>query len=109
MVLNISQNIFKYFKSGILLLSITLLINSCSQNNPPNILWIISEDTSPDIFCYGNTAVHTPNLDRLAGEGILFENAYSTSPVCSPSRSAFMTGMYQTTIARGKFITSLMI
>ena len=68
------------------------------KGNPPNIIWLISEDTSPDIGCYGNELVATPNLDRLAGEGVRFANAFSSNPVCSPSRSAFMTGMYQTSI-----------
>lgn len=64
----------------------------------PNILWLISEDTSPDLGCYGNTLVKTPNLDKLAAEGARFTNAFVTAPVCSASRSCFMTGMYQTTI-----------
>ncbi len=64
----------------------------------PNVLWITSEDTCPDLACYGGQLVETPNLDRLASEGIRFTRAYTTAPVCSPSRSAFMTGMYQTTI-----------
>jgi N-sulfoglucosamine sulfohydrolase len=64
----------------------------------PNILWLIAEDLSPDIGCYGGTQVWTPNLDRLASEGMRFTRAYTTAPVCSASRSAFMTGMYQTTI-----------
>jgi uncharacterized sulfatase len=64
----------------------------------PNILWLVSEDTSPDFACYGNTSVRTPNLDKLAAEGALFTNAFTTSPVCSAARSALMTGMYQTTI-----------
>jgi len=66
--------------------------------NRPNILWLISEDTSPDMGCYGDTLVKTPNLDRLAREGTLFTNAFVTAPVCSASRSGFMTGMYQTSI-----------
>ena len=64
----------------------------------PNILWLISEDTSPDLGCYGNKLVKTPNLDKLASEGVRFTNAFVTGPVCSAARSAFMTGMYQTTI-----------
>ena len=64
----------------------------------PNILWLISEDTSPDLACYGHPLVKTPNLDKLASEGARFTNAYVTAPVCSASRSAFMTGMYQTSI-----------
>ena len=64
----------------------------------PNILWLISEDTSPDLACYGNALVKTPHLDKLAAEGALFTNAFVTAPVCSASRSGFMTGMYQTSI-----------
>ena len=64
----------------------------------PNILWILSEDISPDLSCYGTEAVQTPNLDRLARQGVRYTNAFTTSPVCSPSRSAMITGMYQTSI-----------
>lgn len=64
----------------------------------PNILWLISEDTSPDLGCYGNKLVKTPNLDKMAAEGAMFTNAFATGPVCSASRSGFMTGMYQTSI-----------
>ena len=64
----------------------------------PNILWLIAEDFSPHLGCYGTREVWTPNLDRLAGQGMRFIRAYTTAPVCSASRSAFMTGMYQTTI-----------
>jgi N-sulfoglucosamine sulfohydrolase len=64
----------------------------------PNILWLISASTSPDLGCYGNKQIRTPNLDRFAGEGALFTHAFATAPVGSPSRSAFMTGMYQTSI-----------
>jgi len=64
----------------------------------PNILWLISEDTSPDLACYGTPVVKTPNFDRLASQGARYTNAFATAPVCSPSRSALMTGMVQTTI-----------
>ena len=64
----------------------------------PNILWLISEDTSPDLACYGHPLVKTPNLDKLASEGARYANAFVTGPVCSASRSAIMTGMYQTSI-----------
>ena len=61
----------------------------------PNILWIMIEDWSTDLSCYGTPLVHTPNIDRLAADGIRFERAYTTSPVCSTSRSAMMTGFHQ--------------
>src|SRR5687767_2751700 len=64
----------------------------------PNIIWILSEDISVDLACYGTPLVKTPNLDAMAEAGIRFTNAYATAPVCSPSRSAIITGMFQTTI-----------
>lgn len=64
----------------------------------PNILWIIADDISRDLGCYGNKDVSTPHLDRLAKQGALFQAAFTTAPVCSSSRSAFQTGAYQTQI-----------
>src|SRR6188474_1206708 len=64
----------------------------------PNILWLIAEDFGPELGCYGTSQVSTPNLDRLAAEGVRYTRAFTTAPVCSASRSAVMTGMYQTTI-----------
>lgn len=61
----------------------------------PNILWIMIEDWSTDLSCYGTPLVHTPHIDKLADQGIRFERAYTTSPVCSTSRSAMMTGFHQ--------------
>ncbi len=63
----------------------------------PNILWLIGENLSHDLGCYGAKNVHTPHLDRLAAEGVLYTQVFSTNPACAPSRSAFFTGMYQTT------------
>lgn len=64
----------------------------------PNILWIVSEDMSQDQACYGNDLVKTPTLDKLAREGMRFSNMFTTAAVCSPSRTAIATGMYQTSI-----------
>lgn len=63
----------------------------------PNILWLIAEDLGPHLSCYETAEVSTPNLDRMAREGVRFTRFYSGN-VCSPSRSALMTGMYATTI-----------
>ncbi|MBO9639740.1 MAG: sulfatase-like hydrolase/transferase, partial [Siphonobacter aquaeclarae] len=65
-----------------------------AQHDRPNILWIVSEDNDPFLGCYGDAFATTPNLDRLASQGILFENAFSTAPVCAPSRNTLITGMY---------------
>src|SRR4051812_32429204 len=64
----------------------------------PNVLWLVAEDFGPHLGCYGTAQVWTPNLDRLSSQGVRYTRAYTTAPVCSASRSAFMTGMYQTTI-----------
>jgi arylsulfatase A-like enzyme len=64
----------------------------------PNILWLIAEDFGNQLGCTGTKEVWTPNLDRLAATGVRYARFYTTAPVCSASRSAFMTGMYQTTI-----------
>jgi arylsulfatase A-like enzyme len=69
-----------------------------AKTAPWNIVWIIGEDMGPDLACYGAGEVRTPNLDRLAGEGARYTRAFSTAPVCSASRSALITGMYQTSI-----------
>jgi len=63
----------------------------------PNILWLIGENIDVDLGCYGEKLVHTPNLDRLAAEGVRYTRVFSTNPACAPSRSAFFAGMYQTT------------
>ncbi|UCC23689.1 MAG: sulfatase-like hydrolase/transferase, partial [Planctomycetota bacterium] len=90
--------------TGLAAASLTLSssVLRCAAGNAtgdrPNILWIIAEDICPDIGCYGHPLARTPNIDRLAGAGARYTNAFTTSPVCSASRSAFMTGMYQTSI-----------
>ena len=64
----------------------------------PNILWFIVDDMSANLSSYGEKLIQTPHIDRLAREGTRFSRAFTTAPVCSPCRSAFITGMYQTTI-----------
>lgn len=64
----------------------------------PNIVWFIVDDMSANFSCYGEKLIETPHVDRLAREGTLFRNAFVTAPVCSPCRSALITGMYQTSI-----------
>ena len=64
----------------------------------PNVLWIIADDLSPELGCYGYAAVRTPHLDRFAAQGTKFTHAFATAPVCSSSRTAFQTSQYQTTI-----------
>lgn len=83
----------------VLSLILGILTNMVLHAEPsrPNILWIVGENFSLDLGCYGEKNVATPNLDGLARKGVRYVNVFATSPVCAPSRSAFMTGMYQTT------------
>ncbi len=79
-----------------ILLTLSMLHGVSAER--PNILWIISEDMSAHFGCYGEKAISTPHVDQLAAEGLCFERAYVTAPICSTSRSSLITGMYQTSI-----------
>jgi hypothetical protein len=60
----------------------------------PNLLIIMTDNQSPSLLgTYGNSEIRTPNIDRLAAEGIQFNNAFAVSGVCSPTRATFMTGL----------------
>lgn len=89
----------KILKSTLLVGLSTLLSppETVSQNRP-NILCIVCEDISPYLRCYGDPLAKTPNLDRLASEGIRFTRMFTTVGVCAPSRAALITGMYPTAI-----------
>ncbi|KPK82701.1 MAG: hypothetical protein AMS27_14265 [Bacteroides sp. SM23_62_1] len=84
------------------MLSLLLMGTSCKQQEKeppkPNILWIIADDLGTDLACYGTPLVKTPNLDKLAAEGTRFTNLFTICAVCSPSRSALVTGMYPVSI-----------
>src|SRR6056297_3722892 len=65
------------------------------KNALPNIVFILTDDHRADhLGCTGHPFLKTPHLDRLAGEGVLFENAFVTTSLCSPSRASFLTGQY---------------
>jgi arylsulfatase A-like enzyme len=75
-------------------------LSSSNDRQPvrPNILWVIVEDMSADFACYGQKSIETPNVDALAKNGTRFSRAFVTAPICSISRSALITGRYQTSI-----------
>ncbi len=76
------------------------LLYSCKKPevvNPPNILWIYVEDISPNFKCYGDEMVNSPHIDELSEHGVLFRNTFMPAPVCSPCRSAIITGAMPTT------------
>ncbi len=74
-------------------------LSAAERDTPrPNILWIIVDDMSANFSCYGEPLIKTPHVDELARQGTKFTRAFVTAPVCSTCRSAFITGMYQTSI-----------
>ena len=78
-----------------ILVSISSLLHSQSS---PNILWLVCEDQSMSFSLYGDNHADTPHLNRLSEDGTVYENCFTPSPVCSPSRSSIITGMYPTSI-----------
>jgi arylsulfatase A-like enzyme len=77
--------------------SISLQTGLVAQDQP-NIVWLMAENMSTDLECYGMKGIKTPVINKLAKEGVLFTKCYTTSPICSPSRSAMMTGVHQNKI-----------
>jgi len=74
--------------------SLLSCVGTETLDNRPNILWITSEDNGPYLGCYGDDYADTPNLDKFATEGVLYENAFANAPVCAPARNTLITGMY---------------
>lgn len=70
----------------------------CIADDRPNILWISCEDISPNLGCYGDPHAITPNLDRLAADGVRFDAAFTPAGVCAVVRSSVITGMYAPSI-----------
>ncbi|MFL5741764.1 MAG: sulfatase [Flavisolibacter sp.] len=66
-----------------------------AQENRPNIIYIMADDMGyADLSCYGRKDYQTPHLDKLAMQGVKLMNAYAAAPVCTPTRTSFMTGRY---------------
>ncbi len=79
----------------IIIIALASIANAADR---PNILWITCEDISPYLGSYGCPEAHTPNLDRLAEQGVRYTHAYANAPVCAVARSTLLTGMYSSTI-----------
>ncbi|MGY5352928.1 sulfatase family protein [Wenyingzhuangia sp. IMCC45533] len=95
----------RVIKSIVLFFSLLMLVSSCAPKNEkkttsvanehPNIILFVSDDHGKDALgCYGNPVIKTPNLDKMASEGVLFNNAYCTSASCAASRSVILTGKF---------------
>lgn len=78
---------------------VCLSIALTAQSEKSNILFIISDDLSAEVLgTYGNAQCTTPNIDRLASQGVQFTRAYCQYPICGPSRAALMSGLYPETV-----------
>lgn len=100
---NIMKN--KNLNITILLTLISLiLIAGCSNQKKvktterPNIVWIVCEDMNPILGCYGDELAKTPNIDKLAESGIVYQHVYANAPICAPARSCLITGVYPTSL-----------
>lgn len=87
------KNKYSFLKIAFLLCGLTFSRTAYSQDRP-NILWLVTEDMSPYLSCYGNKMIKTPNLDKLAAEGVRYTKAFSNGTQCSPSRSTLISGRY---------------
>ncbi len=74
---------------GVCLIGVT-----AAESTKPNVLFLIADDLNVSLGSYGHTQIETPNLDRLASEGVRFEHAYCQYPLCGPSRNSMLTGLY---------------
>jgi arylsulfatase A-like enzyme len=93
--LSLSQTVQSIVSLTLFAVSNTII---CADTSRPNILWIVVDDMSPSFSCYGEEKITTPRVDELAARGCRFSQCFVTAPVCSPCRSALITGCYQTTI-----------
>ncbi|MCU0381531.1 MAG: sulfatase [Chitinophagaceae bacterium] len=87
---------------GLLAILLVLTCVNANAQERPNIIFIVADDLGyGDLSCYGSKTIATPNLDKLAAGGIRFTQAYAAAPVCTPSRTGFMTGRYPARTAVG--------
>ena len=83
-----------------------LSVDSGAEQSRPNILLLVAEDLGPRIGAFGDDAADTPNLDRLAAEGVRYTQVFTTSGVCAPSRAALLTGVHQIALGAQHMRTS---
>jgi iduronate 2-sulfatase len=83
---------------------LTSFAHDLAQDDRPNILFIAVDDLRPELNCYGREQIHSPNIDRLAAQGVLFEHAYCMVPTCGASRAALMSGIRP---SRDRFVNYL--
>ena len=102
-----SLNLCHIMKKPLIALSaivVLFCVHSAWAADPPNVLFIAVDDLRPQLGCYGLSHVKSPNLDRLAAEGVLFNRAYCMVPTCGASRASLMTSIRP---APKRFVTHL--
>ncbi|MEM8487793.1 MAG: sulfatase-like hydrolase/transferase [Bacteroidota bacterium] len=98
------MNLRLFAPAFLLLIAVFLPVTGTAQTSDepvfdrPNIVWIVAEDLGPYLPSFGDSTIETPNLSRLAAEGVRYTRVFSPSGVCAPSRAALATGMYQNAI-----------
>ena len=89
------RDFLKTFGLGTLAFAVPALFQGCAARRKPNIIFIMSDDhAGAAISCFGSKLIQTPGIDRIAEEGIKFENSFVTNSICAPSRAAMLTGKY---------------
>src|SRR5688572_30538717 len=92
------MNSSRYFLLMLLAVFLSLNCEPLAAAPRPNVLLICVDDLKPALGCYGDAIARTPNIDRLARGGVVFESAYCNQAVCSPSRNALMIGLRSTSL-----------
>ena len=97
------KNLFilsRVLKSLAFLALLAINLSGCGTQlaEQPKILWLVSEDNSPFLGCYGDDFATTPNLDLMASQGIMYTRAFANAPVCAPARSTIITGCYASSL-----------
>ncbi|MDZ7724028.1 MAG: sulfatase [candidate division KSB1 bacterium] len=91
---------------GVLTAASVSLLSGCSRRKKPNIVFVMADDLGwSQVGCYGSQYYETPNMNRLAAQGMKFTDAYAAAPVCSPTRASIMTGKYPARLHLTDFIS----
>ena len=90
--------------AAVLLFPSAVSTSTAAEAKRPNVLFIAVDDLRPELGCYGKEHIHSPNIDRLAASGVLFERAYCMVPTCGASRASLMTSIRP---ARRRFVSYL--